>query len=861
MGVRLTQDFAGANMTSLAKRLVFAACFMIAAWPAFGAELFVPVDAPVRPIPTKSPPHSVKSYDWPVLKPGKWSGDWSGFYVGGELGGGWQNTTFQDPSVAGTLMGCCLLIATMAPNAAVPNGSGGSFIGGADIGWNYQIGRFVIGGDFDFTKTNMNTTSVGGIPAGAPGGGAVASEAFTLHTDWTATATVTTGIAWERWLGYAKAGVAWAEDSYGLGLNGIFNCFCGQAGPFGFLANSSELRTGWTAGLGLAWAFSDRLSAKLEYDYLYFGATPVDFSGSIVNGAGAPYQSATFGTNNSQQISQVKFGLNYKFASLLGAPGQGAFFDAVVPQRNDALPAFQGYDWSGFYVGGHAGGSFERTGFQDPSATGVIANCCVLVTSMAPGLSAPGASGFSWLGGANAGWNYQVGRFVLGTNVELSEANLNSTNVGSIPGVTPASPSAATESFSTHTDWTAAATALFGVTEASQLWYSKAGIAWAHDSYSLNVTGPNTAGGPFTFQAIGSEIRTGLTLGTGTAWAISDSWVAKIEYDFLYFPTKEVDFTAPAANNIAGPGMGAPQVTTPITFNTNSSQYISELKVGLDYKFTPGGVSGTDSALASTAFGRAPAPLLAGYDWTGFYVGGHIGGGLERTAFQDASLSSLLSACCYYLTLGQLMPNAAITDGSGTAFLGGAQAGWDYQVGRLVIGGGLDFSLTNLNVHGAGVSQTTPPPPALSASELLTGRTDWTSTATAKLGMTAFGNVLWYNKLGIAVAHTAYGYSLAGNNTTGGFGTGPFGFQAGTGAINVGWTVGTGVAWAFDANWSATLEYDYLDFGSQSVDFSGPSGNIGAVTSPYTSNTTFRQQISELKLGLNYKFQPSFLTQ
>jgi outer membrane immunogenic protein len=840
---------------------------MIAAWPAFGAELSVPFDAAlppiaaksVLPITTKSPPHSVKRFEWPTLKPGKWSGDWSGFYVGGELGGAWQSTAFQDPSVAGTLMGCCLLIATMGPNAAVTNGSASSFLGGADIGWNYQVGRFVIGSDFDFTKSNLNSTSVGSIPAGAPGGGTVASEAFKVHTDWTATATVTSGIAWDRWLAYAKAGVAWAQDNYGLGFNGVFNCFCGQAGPFGFQANGSEVRTGWTVGVGLAWAFSDQLSAKLEYDYLYFGATPVDFSGFIVNAAGAPYQAATFGTNNSQQVSQVKFGVNYKFASLTDAPTQRTIYDVVTPGRNDS--SISGYDWSGFYIGGHAGGVAERTGFQDPSATGVIANCCVLVTSMAPGLSAPGVFGFSWLGGANAGWNYQIGQFVFGSNVELSETNLKTTNVGSIPGVTPAGPNAATESFSNHTDWTATATASFGVAEGIRLWYTKAGIAWAHDSYSLNVTGPNTAGGPYTFQANNSDIRTGLTLGTGLAWAISDSWIAKMEYDFLYFPSKEVDFTASATNNIAGPGMGAPQVTTPITFNTNSSQYISELKLGLDYKFTPGSLGGTGSTLAATGFGRAPAPLLMGHDWSGLYVGGHIGGGLETAALQDPSLSSLLSACCYYLTLGQLMPNAAIPDSSGKAFLGGVQAGWDYAVGRFVLGGGLDFSLTNLNVRGDGVSQTTPPPPGLSAAESLTARTDWTSTATAKVGLTAFDSILWYNKFGIAVAHSNYGYSLAGNNTTGGFGTGPFGFQASAEAINVGWTVGTGVALALDANWSATLEYDYLDFGSQSVDFSGPSGNIGGVTSPFTSNTTFKQQISELKLGLNYKLPPGFVTQ
>jgi len=867
-------------MISLVRKLLFAASLIVAAGPVFSAELSLPVDQLAPPIATKSPPLFVKSFEWPVLKPGKWSGDWSGLYVGGELGGGWQNSVFQDPSASGTMIGCCLLIGTMGTNALVPDGIGGSFLGGADIGWNYQIGRFVVGSDLDFTKTNLNSTGVGSLPSAAAAGGTVASEAFRLHTDWTATATVTTGIAWERWLYYAKAGIAWAQDSYGLGFNGVFNCFCGQAGPFSFQSNGGEIRTGWTAGLGLAWAFSDNLSLKLEYDYLFFGAKPVDFGGTI-NAAGAAYQPATFGTNNSQQISQVKFGVDYKFASLIGEPAGGALFDVATPIGNADSMAFnqsdssgKGYDWSGFYIGGQGGGVYERSGFQDPSATGVIANCCVLVTSMAPGFSAPGANGFSWLGGGNAGWNYQIGRFVVGTNVEMSGTNLNTKNTGSIPGVTPASPSAATESFSNHTDWTASATALFGVANDSWLFYGKFGPAWVHDNYSLGVTGPNTAffstPGSFSFARTGSEIRTGLTLGTGFSWALSDHWVASAEYDFFYFPTKEADFTGTFANlNTAAPNAQANYTPGPFTaattFNTNNSQYISQLKLVLDYKFTPGGgIGGTDPVPAATAFGRVPAPVLLGYDWSGFYVGGHVGGGLERVAFQDASLSALLSACCYYITLGQLVPNIAIPDGRGMAFLGGAQAGYDYQVGRFVVGGAVDFSLTNLNVGGGGVSQTTTPTfytGFVSAAEVLTAHTDWTSTATAKLGVTAFDSLLWYNKFGIAVAHTSYSYGLIGNNTTNGFGVGPFGFQAGAGAINVGWTIGTGVAWAFDPNWSATLEYDYLDFGSQSVDFSGRSGNIGGVTSPFTSNTTFRQQVSELKLGLNYKFQPGFLTQ
>ena len=56
-------------------------------------------------------------------------------------------------------------------------------------------------------------------------------------------------------------------------------------------------------------------SGGLEYDYLDFGNKPEDFSGTIINNGGGccafvgPF---TFNTNNTQQISQLKFGLNYK---------------------------------------------------------------------------------------------------------------------------------------------------------------------------------------------------------------------------------------------------------------------------------------------------------------------------------------------------------------------------------------------------------------------------------------------------------------------------------------------------------------------------------------------------------------------
>jgi outer membrane immunogenic protein len=835
------------SIGSVLKKLLLAAVSSIAGLgPVFAGDLPLPIKAP--------PPFVIAAYDW------------SGFYIGGHVGGAFESSAFQDPSLAGTLI-CCELIGTEGQNATVPNGSAGSFLGGAQAGWNYQIGQFVFGSEIDFSRANLNSTRTGTAPAvaGVFPSSNPATESFSIHTDWTATATLNAGIANDRWLWYGKAGAALAHDTYGLGLNSTFNCFGCAAGPLSFTSTGAEIRPGWTLGAGMAWAFSGSWVATIEYDYLYFAAKPVDFSGTIFSGVG-PYAGATLGTNTSQQISELKLGLDYKFGSATtAAPGSSfagttshLFAAATSPLFDSVSTAASGYNWSGFYAGGHLGGGWQRTDFQDSSAGGVLGNCCVMSGNMAPGSSAPTAFGGSFLGGAQVGWNYQVDRLVVGVNGDFTATNLSTTNVGVTPGGAPGTAIAATESFGLRTDWTATATALFGVTNDRWLFYSKFGAAWAHDNYSLSVTGPNTcifcgAVGSFSFAQGTSEIRTGLAVGTGLSWAQSANWVASIEYDFLYFPNKEVDFTGPVTNAVTGAGA----FTGPATFTTNSSQQISEVKLALDYKFTPGGgtaQNGPFFASASPVFVRTQRPAV-GHDWSGVYVGGHVGGGLTNVAMQDPSLAGLLADCCYGV-FTQFISNAAIPNANGGAFLGGAQAGWNYQVGRFIIGGDFDFSETNMKANATGVSQATA---GLGANETLSVRTDWTATATATFGYAALDRLLWYNKVGIAWAHDSYGYSLSGIGTNtaccGPVGLTPFAMQSSAAAIVTGWTIGTGFAWALTDKWSARIEYDYLNFGSKSVDFSGViPANLAGVTNPFTSNTMFSQQISEVKLGVNYKF-------
>jgi hypothetical protein len=71
-------------------------------------------------------------------------------------------------------------------------------------------------------------------------------------------------------------------------------------------------------------------------------------------------------------------------------------------------PAAPAYDWSGLYIGAHAGGAWQNTSFSDPGALSVLNNCCLLVgTVLSPG-TANNASSAAGLVGIQGGWMYQV---------------------------------------------------------------------------------------------------------------------------------------------------------------------------------------------------------------------------------------------------------------------------------------------------------------------------------------------------------------------------------------------------------------------------------------------------------------------
>jgi len=184
--------------------------------------------------------------------------DWTGFYVGGHVGYGWGQKNWTD---------------TFGLDASsTPNG----FLGGGQVGYNYQIGQYVLGIEAD------------GSWSGIKGGTTAFGAALDNNIDWTSTVTGRAGLAFDRWLVYGKGGVAFAGDRYSTNLY--------TPGT----VEVTDTRIGWTVGAGVEYAFAPAWSAKLEYNYMDFGTKAVSF---------APGTS----TDIDQQVHAVKFGINYKF--------------------------------------------------------------------------------------------------------------------------------------------------------------------------------------------------------------------------------------------------------------------------------------------------------------------------------------------------------------------------------------------------------------------------------------------------------------------------------------------------------------------------------------------------------------------
>ena len=152
------------------------------------------------------------------------------------------------------------------------------FIGGAQIGANYQTGPVVWGFEADYDASTQNQSLPSGVLSGS-----------TSQMPWLATLRGRFGVAFDRYLVYGTAGGAAGELRSNIAI------------PAGTTSTTVTYGT-WTAGAGVEYGITDNLSARVEYLYLD--------KGNIATGVIGP--PATTITSRLQN-NLVRAGLNYRF--------------------------------------------------------------------------------------------------------------------------------------------------------------------------------------------------------------------------------------------------------------------------------------------------------------------------------------------------------------------------------------------------------------------------------------------------------------------------------------------------------------------------------------------------------------------
>jgi outer membrane immunogenic protein len=248
-------------MTKLFHSIASLSALLVASVSANAADISMPVKAPP---PIIAPPFS-----------------WTGFYIGGNLGGAWANTTITDSRFG----------------LNFSNGNNAVFVAGGQAGFNYQFSNVVVGveGDFDWAANNNNTTTGVIGPLG---------HTFTASANdrWMATVAGRLGYAFDRWMIYAKGGGGW------VGANS-FTVTDVTTGASVTAGNSNTL-SGFLVGGGFEWAFANNWTLRAEYDF--FGLSGRSFTVPVTAPVTIAVAGDTF-TTGRNNIQMATVGINFLF--------------------------------------------------------------------------------------------------------------------------------------------------------------------------------------------------------------------------------------------------------------------------------------------------------------------------------------------------------------------------------------------------------------------------------------------------------------------------------------------------------------------------------------------------------------------
>jgi outer membrane immunogenic protein len=251
-----------------------------------------------------------------------------------------------------------------------------------------------------------------------------------------------------------------------------------------------------------------------------------------------------------------------------------------------------------------------------------------------------------------------------------------------------------------------------------------------------------------------------------------------------------------------------------------------------------------------------PPPPPPMYNWTGFYIGGHIGGAWADRNGHDRF--DRVNNCLADESLGLICFNdndfGRNNDGR---FIGGGQVGFNYQLGQWVWGVEGQISAITSNNDDDACGFVTFEDGTRDHMFRCGNRGNWVATIAGRLGVTfgQTGNWLVYVKGGGAFADSRFGVRLR-DDCVGVFGTAMcdsrnFVFNDDNGT-RTGWMVGAGVEYGAWGNWSWKLEYNFMDFGRRDMHFD--NFMVTCVDCALRRDLDFDLRVNVVKFGLNYRF-------
>jgi outer membrane immunogenic protein len=227
-------------------------------------------------------------------------------------------------------------------------------------------------------------------------------------------------------------------------------------------------------------------------------------------------------------------------ASLIAGPAMAADMPVKAVYK---APVVYAHSWTGCFIGGNVGGVWVTKEYTDKTS----------------GLDAGNHTANSWLGGFQAGCDYQfAGNWVIGIQGDYDWMNAGASHIDARTGIT----------LSSNAKSLASVTGRLGHSWDRFLGYVRGGVAWERDNYTATV--PGVVGAAPGFSANASETRSGFVIGVGGEYAFTHMLSGFVEYDYYGFGTRTNTFTNP---------------NTGLGFGYDIRENKSVVKVGLNWRF------------------------------------------------------------------------------------------------------------------------------------------------------------------------------------------------------------------------------------------------------------------------------------